>query len=211
MPTDHPEPPQAGETPEVPDLPELSATRPAAGPAGKFNPKTISWWHEALADWMFVNPDRTMKEAAAHFNVTPTYIYMLKNSDTFKAYWERRRMVRENGLIDETQAMLGSINDKLHALAENTLDILNEKMVQAQLQGSANTLPQADLLATADMALKKLGYGIPAPPPPAGTTNVNVMVSSDLLKAAREKMQKLHSKAQILDAVATPVKVENKP
>lgn len=173
-------------------LPDLQALAPEpAQPSRRFNPKTVSWWHEALADWMLQNPDLTIKDAAAVFGVTPTYLYMLKNSDTFKTYWTRRRTAVSEGVQDSSAGMFGALHEKLAALAEVSLDALNAKMAQVVAVGGSAQIPVNDLLQTADMALKKLGYGSPGPGDGTKTT-VHVTVTSDLLAQAREKMAALH-------------------
>ncbi|MBK8123866.1 MAG: hypothetical protein IPK54_10015 [Dokdonella sp.] len=173
-------------------------------PPKKFNPRTVAWWHEALADWLIQNPDKHAKDAAVVFDTSPSYIYMLKNSDTFKAYFAGRRKQLSAGVEDKAASMFGTLSDKLAALAEASLDVLNARMEQVALAGSNSSMPNEQLLQTADMALKKLGYGLPVPgQSSAHMTQVNVNVSADLLAAAREKMAKLYR-----TQVAEPVLLE---
>lgn len=174
------------------------------GPPKRFNPRTVAWWHEALADWLIQNPDKHAKDAAVVFDTSPSYIYMLKNSDTFKAYFAGRRKEVSAGVEDKAASMFGTLSDKLAALAEASLDVLNARMEQVALAGDKGVMPNEQLLQTADMALKKLGYGVPAPGGGHGPmTQVNVNVSADLLAAAREKMAKLYR-----TQVAEPVTIE---
>lgn len=190
------------ETGEIPPAPELLPPPPK-----KYNPKNLAWWHEALADWMLNNPDKPMKDAAVAFNVTPTYIYMLKNSDTFQAYWKRRRERVEAGVEQTAEEIGGTIRDKLAALAEASLDALNSRMEDIMLAGKHSNVPIGTVLETADLALKKLGYGMPAPGTGQGgggpNTTVNVTVSADMLAEARAKMQNLFKVKTVNEPVTT--------
>lgn len=199
----------AADIPPPPELEEPSPPAFAVPKSGKFNPRTISWWHEALADWMLLNPDKPMKDAAQVFDVTPTYVYMLKNSDSFKAYWKKRREAFVARVDASSEEILGSLRDKLGALAETAVDALQARMEQAVQAGAASNIPLAEVRETADMALKKLGYG--APTAPAGGNNLTINIANpDLLAAARAKMQamfnppNLNSSAD--EAVSVPMK-----
>lgn len=182
---------------------ELEEPKGSSAPK-KFNPRTVAWWHEALADWLIQNPDKHAKDAAVVFNTSPSYIYMLKNSDTFKAYFAGRRKQLSEDVEGKAATMFGTLSDKLAALAEASLDVLNARMEQVALAGTSSSVSSEQVLQTADMALKKLGYGIPQPGSgPGQMTQVNVNVSADLLAAAREKMAKLYR-----TQVAVPVTLE---
>lgn len=163
----------------------------------KFNPKTIAWWHESLADWMLINPDRPMKDAAPVFGVTENYIYLLKNSDSFQAYWKHRRATQAEKVGDiHLEGVGGSIVEKVKTVADMALDqIIDqlEKNSMAQRAG-APVIATDELRATADMALKKLGYGLPSAgnTSPVHATQINVSIDAGALAAAREKMQKLY-------------------
>lgn len=186
---------------EAPELPDVSSA------PKRFNPRTVAWWHEALADWLIQNPDKHAKDAAVVFDTSPSYIYTLKNSDTFKSYFAGRRKQLSEGVDDKAMTMFGTLSDKLAALAEASLDALNARMEQVTLAGDKSAMPNEQLLQTADMALKKLGYGVPAQGAgsgPMNLTQVNVNVSADLLAAAREKMAKLYR-----TQVTPPVVLEN--
>lgn len=165
--------------------------------AKSFNPKTVSWWHEQLADWMLLNPDRSIKEAAIVFDVGVNYLYLLKNSDTFKEYWNQRRAAREAKLDDNVGEMLGTVQNKVSAVADIALDQLLEQLEKNQAAQSAGApiITHDELRSTADMALKKLGYGLPAPgngASPVQNTQINVSIDAGMLSEAREKMKKLH-------------------
>src|SRR5690606_26792995 len=63
--------------------------------------KTVNWWHQQLADWMFLNPDKPLKDAARIFGTSVNYLYLVKNSDAFKVYWSERRRLRDTNLAED--------------------------------------------------------------------------------------------------------------
>lgn len=143
----------------------------------------VNWWHERLADWMILNPDKTLKMAAKDFNVSHAYISIIKNSDSFKVYWAERSSAHSD-------ALTADLISKTGAVAEMALDELMGKLAHEPLSAPF-------LLQTADTALRRLGYGVAskqAPESPqAGQVSVNIsVVSGEALAAAREKMRKLH-------------------
>lgn len=144
----------------------------------KWNPKKVSWWYERLADWMIANPHRNMKDAAVDFGVTVSYVYQLKNTDTFQAYWAARS-------TEHSDAICIPISDKAKAVAEQALDHLSVKLTTMG--------PAADaefLLDTADKLMKRLGFAASKNAAPA-QVNVNMqmaVISADELRAAKAKM-----------------------
>lgn len=150
--------------------------------------KKISWWHERLADWMVTNPDKTMKDAAVYFNCSAGWLSVLKNSDTFKAYWAGRS-------ADASEKILGDIVAKTGAVAEMALDKLLVK-----LESPNEVLPAPFLLQAMDTSLKRLGYGAPAAVAAGVQANVTVnigTVSSEALASARQKLRTLHGVEEV--------------
>lgn len=171
----------------------------------KFNPKSISWWHEQLADWMLLNPDRSLKDSAAAFGVSIQYIYMLKNSDSFKAYWDFRRRQHQQLVSGQQIENLGGLSEKIAAVADMALDQIIEQLeTNAKAQDAGvPSIAHDELRSTADMALKKLGYGLPAQggaAGPANNTQVNITINAKDLELAREKMKQLHGVTPALPA-----------
>lgn len=77
----------------VEDVPELDLeeirVRVAARRASPI--KKLSDLHEALADWMLVNPGGTYREMGVHFNYSVSWLCTVVNSDMFQAYFAKRR------------------------------------------------------------------------------------------------------------------------
>ena len=137
-------------------------------------------WHHDLIDWMLQNPGATGLGAAAHFGVSPVWISIVKNSGVFRAELERRRE-------KISQAVATDIVGRAGALAELSLDVLNER-----IQKDGGTMSTDELCDTAAMALKALGFGA-RQAPRSGASSVNVQVNvvdRELLERAREKMRR---------------------
>jgi hypothetical protein len=78
----------------------------------------LSDLHEALADWMLVNPGGTLRDMGAHFGYSGPWLCTVINSDMFQAYFAKRR--QEVGSF-----IAASLPKKLEAAAH----IAVEKMI----------------------------------------------------------------------------------
>lgn len=149
---------------------------------GQLQVQKVNWWHERLAEWMLANPDKNLKDAAPVFNVTPTAIYLIHNSDAFREYWAKMSGAVSKGIADP-------IVEKCRAAAEVALDELIPKLT---LPG---TTPEM-LLDTANTMLQRLGYSANAAGGgPAVQVNVNT-VDPAALAAARERVLQITERAQ---------------
>lgn len=156
--------------------------------------KKVGWWHERLADWLIANPHRKLSEAAKEFDVSASWISIVKNSDAFKAYFRTRSE-------DASDQMLVGIREKLVGLAETGLEMLQER-----LDTDGMLVPHAEVRATTDMALKGLGYSATAKSaPPNASASVAVFVDSDLLAKAREHRSRLYGGAAEGDLLPRPL------
>lgn len=175
-------------------------------------PKTINWWHQQLADWMLLNPDKSIKDAAPVFNCNVNYLYMIKNSDAFTVYWDTRRAAREERVDVNAIESLGSLQTKLATVADIALDQMLEQLEQNELGNKVGKpkLQQEDLRATAQMALSRLGYGISEGGKAQGpAANISVTINATMLEEAREKMKQLHgitTAPAMIEATAEEVK-----
>ncbi len=158
---------------------------------GKLQIQKVGWWHERLADWMIANPDKDLKDAATYFNCAVNYIYIIKNSDSFKQYWASRSEEASNCLVSD-------VKDKMLAVTEVALDRLADK-----LQSQGELMPMDTLVGVVSMGMKSLGYGARAGP----VVQVNqVNVSPELLAEARRRMEASYSisLAPAADTTALP-------
>lgn len=140
--------------------------------------KKISWWHERLADWMLSNPDKTLGEAAEFFQCSRTHLSVIKNSDSFKIYWEVRSSQYSDNLVDKSTTTLVGVQEKAGAAAEQALDELNRR-----LEAAPEVMPVQQLLDISKVGLQALGYGSKASPA-ASATQVHVNVSAGLVSQA---------------------------
>lgn len=154
-----------------------------------FNPRNLKEWMELLADWLLLNPGAPLKDAAKHFNVTPGYISMVKNSDVFKLYWEQRTVeFRKEVNLVAVEAMSG-IQQRSTTMTELALDHLISKV------DTIGTIMEVEQLQSiAELGLKSLGYGAnknSAAPGVNVTINAGV-VGRDELERARQRMREVH-------------------
>lgn len=158
--------------------------------------KKVTPTHEAMMDWMLLNPGATLAQMGAYFGYSPAWLSQVINSDLFQALYREKR-----GEIDARVAM--DIPAKMRGLASVALDKLVthvEKSEQPEF-----------LLETADKVLHRLGYAPSKGPSVSAsgpTTNIqqNVYIAdSSALAAAREKMAQLG--ASVMPALPVDVTI----
>lgn len=161
--------------------PGLSPVREPVGPA--LLKKGISYLHEALADYMLVNPGCTLREMAAHFGYTGPWICTVTRSDMFQAYMSERRK-------DVSALVHQSLPKKLEAAAHLATEKLIEKLEQTS---------DAELIVDIfDKVMHRSGYAPGSRPgsAPIGAGPVNVQnnffISKDELEASRTKLVEAH-------------------
>jgi hypothetical protein len=111
---------------------------PKNGDEGVLTPK-----HDALVEFLLHNPTMKMRDVAAHFELTPSFLSIIVHSDLFQARLGQRR--------EEYFGTIGRpIREKIMGVAARALDRLGEE-VEMTLDGDF-------LLATAD---KLLGHVMP--------------------------------------------------
>lgn len=137
--------------------------------------KTIGWWHERLADWMLANPHLTLGDAAKHFDVSRSWLSIVKNSDCFKIYWATRSDNFNDVLTEKVTDSIIDLRTKTAAVTELALDELSRR-----LDGAPEAVSMDTLLDISQMGLKSLGYGAKAA---AASPTVNVNISTGLVSA----------------------------
>jgi hypothetical protein len=123
--------------------------------------RDLSYRHEAILDWLILNPDKSQGDCALELGYTEAWLSTVINSDLFQA---RLRMLqqekREHGIF--------TITEKLAGLA----DLAIQKTTRS-VEASADP---AFVLSAAEVALRRLGYGAKAPVPVSPTTINNTMI-----------------------------------
>lgn len=162
-------------------------------------PAKQNWWYDSFIDWMLKNPDKTIKQAAAEFDVTPQWLYVLKNSDVFKRALEERR-AKHSDMIST------SVIEKVGALADMAVDHLIDKFAEAEVEGKP--LPIKFVKDTAEFALEKLGYTGKTPSAPMVPAQVAVqvnVVSPELLAEARARLRQTQLEQPALQPAPVPL------
>lgn len=105
----------------------------------------VKYTHDAMIDLIISNPMISQGQLASHFGYTQAWVSRIMNSDAFQA----RLALRKEDIVDPSLVL--SIEEKLKALADKSLDVVMEKLT---LTGSA------DLgLKALELTTKALGYG----------------------------------------------------
>lgn len=143
-------------------------------------------WHEELLEFIIANPRASGAETALFFNVSESWISIVKNSDAFQELWATRRG-------EHFSKVSANIAERVTALAEVTVDALTKKVEQETREGSASI---GTLKEVSDMALRSLGFGggRGAPTIQLNTNGpTQVFIDKDTLARAREAKAKLHA------------------
>jgi hypothetical protein len=152
----------------------------------------MNYRHEQLANWLLLNPDKNLKECAAHFNYAIGTVRYIVNTDAFKALLESKQK-------DVFLAVTQSVPQKLAALADIAIEKVTDHLVASEDPGFA--------LDVFDKTLHRLGYapqkssGGPAP-----QVNATFVVSAADLSSARGLIVDSSSQSEVgLSLPAAPV------
>lgn len=122
------------------------ATLLASTDSGAYALTKIAYSHDAMIDYILVNPRASQIEIGAHFGYSKQWVSRLFCSDAFQARLAERR----EQLIDPT--IMATVDEKLKTLANQSLDVLITKMETSQNFDHA--------LKAAELSTKALGYGV---------------------------------------------------
>jgi len=139
----------------------------------------LSYLHEALADWMLVNPGGTLREMGKHFGYSAPWLCSVINTDMFKAYMAARR-------VEVSAQVAGSLPQKLEAAAHLATERIIEVIEQAQ---DSDTLIDAF-----DKVMHRYGYAPKSNAQQGAVIQQNNVfyLTRDELKGAREKLVESH-------------------
>lgn len=118
----------------------LVGTESAAGAIQR-----VKYTHDALIDVILTNPTVSQGELAKHFGYTQGWLSRVMNSDAFQA----RLALRKTEVVDPVLTL--SIDEKLRALASQSLDVVMDKLAVSQNPDTA--------LKALEITSKALGYG----------------------------------------------------
>jgi hypothetical protein len=138
--------------------------------------KKLRYTHEALADVLLTNPATTHKELAVMFDRTPVWVGYVINSDAFQVFLEKRREETCDPIVTF------AIEERMRALANNSMDVLMEKLA---------VKPDAQLaLKALEITTKALGYG--ARTQVEVNTNAAVQLNDSRPQLSKDEWIKLH-------------------
>lgn len=109
----------------------------------------VKYSHDAMIDVLIANPAVSQGAIAQMFGYTQAWISRVMNSDAFLA----RLAERKKDLVDPAIAF--SLDEKFRALADQSLDIIQEKLAVTKNPDTA--------LKALELAGKALGYGARQP------------------------------------------------
>ena len=138
---------------------------------------TVNHHHRYIVDWELDNPGGKMGELAKILGYTETHLSIVRNSDAFKDYRDRRRAKHDENISK-------SIIDRVGELAETSMEVLAER-----IKDERKSLGLGIVKDTAEMALKALGFGAARSGPSIGTLNFVNGVPPEDLERARLKMR----------------------
>jgi|SRR3990172_5702937 len=138
----------------------------------------LSYLHEALADWMLINPGGTLRDMGLHFGYSAPWICQVINTDMFKAYMSARR-------LEVSAQVAESLPRKLEAAAHLATERVIEVIEKSQ---DSDTI-----LDAFDKVMHRYGYA-PKPngQPVIGQQNNVFYLTRDELGQAREKLVESH-------------------
>jgi hypothetical protein len=149
---------------------------------GRIEIKSVSHMHEAIMNWMLLNPGLPMKYCASEFGVTQAWLSTLKNSGLFKSRLAEKQSELDARVYDHAS----DLESKLAGVAEMGVERLGEMIEQSK--------DPKFVLDTTDKVLNRLGYGSKqGVAPKAGTIenqNNFYVTSSAELAQARDKMRR---------------------
>lgn len=157
--------------------------------------------HEAIVNWEILHPGGTMIECGAEIGLSDNHISIVRNSDIFKDYRQRR-------LRKHHQNISRSVIEKTELLACTSLDVLEERINSERAKIEIDSV-----LSTAEMALKALGFGNgPSGNSAAAGANLTVVVgaSPEMLQSARERMR-LQGKGAVETIIEVGTELEELP
>lgn len=144
--------------------------------------KKVSIQHEAIVDRLLVEPTINKGKLAAELGITRTHLSVIINSDAFKKVLAERRQ-------EISGPVIASLQEKLTALADSTLDALIEKV--ETVGGDMD-----EMRKVLDTALGGLGMGKAGQAPAGGTyTQINInSADRGTLEEARRVMKEVQEK-----------------
>jgi hypothetical protein len=163
-------------------LPDTPAPEPAID--------TMRPVHEQMLNWVLENPEKGLREMAAHFGYSMSWLSRVMNSDLFRAKLAERQEVLFARIADDIPA-------KLRGLANVAIERLGEK-----LEGSED--PRF-IRESFDSVMEYMGYGQPRGNG-AGAGGINPMQQNNFFVVQKEDLSRL--RGSMLEAPRVPATID---
>lgn len=105
----------------------------------------VRYTHDSMIDMLIANPAISQNDLAKHYGYSVAWISRVVNSDAFNA----RLAERKDEVVDPTLRM--SLDEKLKALANQSLEIVMDKLSKTQNPDTA--------IKALELSTRALGYG----------------------------------------------------
>lgn len=152
---------------------------PARSPDSRVQLGRLSITHEAVMDWLLVNPGKgQMRLCAEYFGFTRAWLSSMVHSDAFQA---KLRDKQE----EHQKTNIIPLRDQINGVAQRAVERLGEKVEVIE--------DPRVLMDVADKMLHRLGYAPKVDMNPAQVNNTQInqyAVSPELLATARENAKK---------------------
>lgn len=135
-------------------------------PAARPTLQRVRYTHEACIDMILAEPGISQDQLAAIFGYSASWMSIAINSDAFQA----RLAERKAEMVDPV--IRASLNERLRAVTQRSLDVLLEKLCKP----SASVSDQL-VVAAANLGVKGLGLGQQPASPPASADHLNELAS----------------------------------
>lgn len=172
---------------ELPDsfFADAAAALPASA-GSKWRPTSAMMWYDGIIDDILANPGTSIKETAARLNRAAGTLYIIVNSDLFKARYAQRRK-------EHSDALQQKLTAKLTGVASLALDSVKEK-----LEKQRDQVPLPQLVEIVTGTIDRLGYAPQRGGGPSVVVNTNAQAvaaapsaSPDALAKARMHLRTL--------------------
>ena len=142
----------------------------------KTGPKKMREWHSQLLDWLIANPRATLTDTASQFDVSTSWISIVKNSDAFQAAYATRR-------ADITSEVCSTVRERTEAMVETSLDVMTTR-----IQDARHNIPLDKVQDALSLGAEMLGITHRTAPAQAPSTQVNIgLVDPEALAEARRR------------------------
>lgn len=155
--------------------------------------RNLNFTHDAIVDLILAEPAIEKQEIASRFGYSIKYVSIVTSSDAFR----ERLAQRKAQLVDPLIA--ASINDRMRALTERSLEVLLDKVNQPSSTVDASLALQAAQLGAKGLNIGGFASKMIAPPPAP---------ADDRLDRLAARLTSLMGTPAALEA---PIDVESRP